>query len=227
MWATWGRQSRSRQPRPQVVPGNESSGPAWGKAPAEKNPVYAAGGETSKGCPSDSRQSWRAPLLEWRCCEPTHAALRRRAGASSAAAGSAWPIGSSVARAMPAIGPSCTRILRRRDLRLDQFRQPPLRIVLVIRPGNLAIGGVDQPQKRPQILLADLRIAAFGVDQGPALGRMVEGVDQQAPARRGESRRSATCPRTRRGRRPTCRSAEATEATVANGRRAAGLAGAR
>jgi len=56
---------------------------------------------------------------------------------------------------MPAIGPSRTRILGGRDLRFDQFREPPLRIVLVIAPGDFSIGRVDQSQKRTQILLTD------------------------------------------------------------------------
>ena len=80
---------------------------------------------------------------------------------------------------MLTIAPSDTRILHGRDLRFDQFREPPLRNIPAILPGNLSVGGVDQPQEWPEILLADLNIPAFAVDQGPALGGMVEGVDQQ------------------------------------------------
>jgi len=63
--------------------------------------------------------------------------------------------------------------------RFDQFREPPFVVVLVLLPGDLSVGRVDQPKQGTQVLLVDLGVTAFRVDQRPALGSMEEGVHQK------------------------------------------------
>ncbi len=125
---------------------------------------------------------------------------------SRGAVGSRRFLRSRIGRSMLAVRTGSARMLGSGDLGLDQFRQPTICIILVIRPGNLSVGRVDDAQEWTQILWVDFGVGAFGVEQGPALGRMIEGMREQDAARRDERRRSATCLRRRGDRWPTCRS---------------------